>query len=460
MDFPFNCDRVCSADNDGFSVIAGSRFRSRVDAYYQNLSKIIEEMGEASSRAQGLTSTITTPSRFFGSDQRLYLRTEGKRALGLLKVGSRKLFIRNEVGQIKEITPLCVLDFYVHESCQRMGIGKDLFEYMLEEEKIEPAKIAYDRPSPKLIGFLRKHYGLSSYVPQNNNYVVFQQYFNPDLGQRNRPTSRTSSSRTGVRNSEAATISYDAEEEYKQKHERKSQDIEYQTIQHNTESSNPRRIYNDDRSNDIRSGGGNRTDLGFYPRNTASRNQKNRSEGVSGLLGYPGEDSPSYRNCSRISAVTSHSQAKLSGLSTAGKLMIGSPSANNRQGQGQDRRPNSKQNRSSCPRYPHRESAASVLQREHKRNMDDLENNMADLKLTGTEVRLNKVNRELTDTKTLIKSNMENMRILDQNSGYNRSQTSTHQKRQQQNYEPPWATNATANRQQFERSSEGYGYGW
>ena len=49
------------------------------------------------------------------------MRAEGNRVMGLLKVGVRKLFIRNEAGQIKEISPLCVLDFYVHESVQRSG---------------------------------------------------------------------------------------------------------------------------------------------------------------------------------------------------------------------------------------------------------------------------------------------------------------------------------------------------
>ena len=48
---------------------------------------------------------------------------------------------------------------------------------MLENEKINPEKLAYDRPSPKLIGFLKKHYGLINYVPQNNNYVIFNQYW-------------------------------------------------------------------------------------------------------------------------------------------------------------------------------------------------------------------------------------------------------------------------------------------
>lgn len=31
-------------------------------------------------------------------------------------------------GVIAEIDPLCVLDFYVHESCQRQGVGKTIFE--------------------------------------------------------------------------------------------------------------------------------------------------------------------------------------------------------------------------------------------------------------------------------------------------------------------------------------------
>ena len=85
--------------------------------------------------------------------------------IGLLKVGKKKLFIRADTGQIKEIEPMCVLDFYVHESVQRGGIGKLLFEEMLYREAVRAEKLAYDRPSEKLIGFLGKHYGLKNYVP-------------------------------------------------------------------------------------------------------------------------------------------------------------------------------------------------------------------------------------------------------------------------------------------------------
>jgi alpha-tubulin N-acetyltransferase 1 len=49
---------------------------------------------------------------------------QGKKCLGLLKTGKKNLFIRTADSSLKEIKPLCVLDFYVHESCQRNGIGK------------------------------------------------------------------------------------------------------------------------------------------------------------------------------------------------------------------------------------------------------------------------------------------------------------------------------------------------
>jgi alpha-tubulin N-acetyltransferase 1 len=52
---------------------------------------------------------------------------------------------------------------------------------MLASEAIEPRKLAYDRPSPKLLSFLKKHYGLGSYTPQNNNFVVYHAYFDTEM---------------------------------------------------------------------------------------------------------------------------------------------------------------------------------------------------------------------------------------------------------------------------------------
>ncbi len=67
---------------------------------------------------------------------------------------------------------------------------------MLEVEKSEAHCIAYDRPSPKLIWFLKKHYGLSDYIPQNNNFVIFRQYFDKKAAE-SQPTDKTIGRRDG-----------------------------------------------------------------------------------------------------------------------------------------------------------------------------------------------------------------------------------------------------------------------
>ncbi len=171
------------------------------------LRQLIDALGEASARAQRLPSVITTYDKLRTSgNQRLYLVARDGLGLGLLKMGVKKLFVRTETGRTVEMDPLCCLDFYVHESQQRRGMGKRVFEYMLRNEAVEPRKLAYDRPSPKLIGFMAKHYRLSSFVSQPNHYVVFDQYFDdrPASSRANRsvssrPLSSTKRRRGGKR---------------------------------------------------------------------------------------------------------------------------------------------------------------------------------------------------------------------------------------------------------------------
>jgi len=143
------------------------------------VTAILGTLGKLSAKAQQLPVPITSFSKLQNSEHRLYLYVDDKKAIGMLKVGTKKLFIRTNEGRYHEIEPLCVLDFYVHESYQRSGVGKMLFEVMLEAEHAVPHKMGYDRPSPKLLGFLRKHYGLSNYIPQANNFVVYNVYFDP-----------------------------------------------------------------------------------------------------------------------------------------------------------------------------------------------------------------------------------------------------------------------------------------
>lgn len=150
----------------------------------QRVNDILDTMGNASARAQGLKASITSGSRLrMHSEHVVYLLLDRASnnglgsVVGLLKVGKKNLFLIDANGGQNEVYPLCVLDFYVHESRQRSGCGKSLFEYMLQDQKTSPKFMAIDRPSPKLLAFLRKYYGLAATIPQVNNYVIFEGFF-------------------------------------------------------------------------------------------------------------------------------------------------------------------------------------------------------------------------------------------------------------------------------------------
>ncbi|CAI2370485.1 unnamed protein product [Moneuplotes crassus] len=143
-----------------------------------DLNSVIDKMGDASSFAQGIHIPITSSTKFKSSDHELYIKVQGKKCYGFIKTGYKNLFVREySTSAMINIKPLCILDFYVNEKCQRAGHGKDLFDSVLETEKIEPKMLAYDRPSFKYLAFLKKYYGLHDYYPQSNSFVVFKEYF-------------------------------------------------------------------------------------------------------------------------------------------------------------------------------------------------------------------------------------------------------------------------------------------
>ena len=176
MNFPFSVRRVLGGDNitrldsRSFKVCKKGRFGKEV-------CQVIDGLGSASANAQQLGSVITTALKLDASDHVVYIASNYQSALGFIKVGCKKLFIHTSRGNIVEMFPLCVLDFYVNENCQRQGIGLTLFDFMLQDQSIEPHALAYDRPSPKLLSFLKKHYRLESYMPQSNNFLFSNKIF-------------------------------------------------------------------------------------------------------------------------------------------------------------------------------------------------------------------------------------------------------------------------------------------
>ena len=61
---------------------------------------------------------------------------------------------------------------------KKLNIKRNFVESLLIRFQVaHPRFLAIDRPSPKLLGFLRKHYSLTKVIHQVNNYVIFEGFF-------------------------------------------------------------------------------------------------------------------------------------------------------------------------------------------------------------------------------------------------------------------------------------------
>ncbi|XP_061122638.1 alpha-tubulin N-acetyltransferase 1 isoform X2 [Syngnathus typhle] len=149
-----------------------------------HIATVVDKLGRASAKAQKLTTPVTSATKLQSQHHELYLMKDGESngecgvIVGFLKVGYKKLILLDRRGLHTEAEPLCVLDFFIAENLQRHGYGLELFQFMLQHKNIDPVLMAYDRPSPKLLSFLAKHYCLTQSVPQVNNFVVFDGFFN------------------------------------------------------------------------------------------------------------------------------------------------------------------------------------------------------------------------------------------------------------------------------------------
>jgi len=168
--------------SDGVSVWSGARLadlRSSSPEDYEALREAVDALGAASGVAQELKGPLTTAAKLVEAPgQRLYLLHERGSVAGLVKVGEKHLYYWRRGGGTVELDPVCVLDFYV--SAQRAGRGRALFDAMARAERRDAKSLAYDRPSPKMLPFLKRHFGLADYVEQPNNFVIYDSFFGKD----------------------------------------------------------------------------------------------------------------------------------------------------------------------------------------------------------------------------------------------------------------------------------------
>ena len=161
--------------DDNIAILTPSMCRR----FHEDVKKLIDDLGNLSSKLQGLKHVITTFQSFFNGDNKLYiLVSEDKnKALGFVKTGPRHLYFWNSSGTQSEFNILCLLDFCVCPNSQRKGYGKALIDKMLQVEGKEMYQIPIDKPSPLCLSFMKKHFNLVRFVPQSNNYVVFDQFW-------------------------------------------------------------------------------------------------------------------------------------------------------------------------------------------------------------------------------------------------------------------------------------------
>lgn len=194
MDFSFNLNVVLREE---ITIVTNKDllFSSSSSNYYnrsknhlkhessQNLSKIIDTLGAGSAKAQNLRGAITSSFKLKSSEDHLYILKDkdGNKGfgcvVGMIRTGKKRLFLSDVFGNQHECQPLCILDFYVHESKQRSGFGRKLFDFMIQQEKIVAHQLAIDRPSPKFVNFLKKHFQLENPLNQINKFVIFQSFF-------------------------------------------------------------------------------------------------------------------------------------------------------------------------------------------------------------------------------------------------------------------------------------------
>jgi alpha-tubulin N-acetyltransferase 1 len=178
INYPFmehSAIRRLHPDSTHFVVISGREVRSMHD----DVRLLINKLGSGSSAAQGLPHVITSFASFAGSDNIIYilLDSDDKRAVGFVKIGPRNLFLWDRIGVQHEMKILCLLDFFTLPECQRKGFGKKMIDRVLADHHVEMHKLPIDRPSSLCLSFMKKQFGLSQYMPQSNNFVVFDEFW-------------------------------------------------------------------------------------------------------------------------------------------------------------------------------------------------------------------------------------------------------------------------------------------
>jgi len=212
MEFPFDIAGLLGAPAGQDGPFAG-----RIDQGLlagpggEQLSELLASLREAGAAvrkacaAQGGCCPEDTPLPDHRPDDVTYVLAEGHDVLGFARVGTRSLralpaakeedgILKSQDSQasvavkggygayqssLQEIRPKCLLDFCVARGFGRRGLGRLLFDSLLEAEGNLPAtRLAYFTPTEPMLAFLQRHFALGlSDGKMAALFLLFDDYF-------------------------------------------------------------------------------------------------------------------------------------------------------------------------------------------------------------------------------------------------------------------------------------------
>lgn len=124
MEFNFNCEDALGCDNKGYAILEGSFQQNIRQCFKLHVNGILDLLGEQSSKEQSLNIIKTNAHKFFTSHDRIFIKADKNVVIGFIRVGKRKMAIKDNNNNYFNDEPLCVIDFYVVKSYERQGHGK------------------------------------------------------------------------------------------------------------------------------------------------------------------------------------------------------------------------------------------------------------------------------------------------------------------------------------------------
>lgn len=175
MEFNFDCSYFLGCGQNGMAVINSTHrpFMKYEHLFYIDL--IINSLGKLSCGQRHLKNQTTSSELFFKKqNETMIIKANQRKVFGFIRYGHQDVYLSDSNQELMKVKNLLIVfDFYVHTTNQKRGIGKELFDKLLEINHITAGDIAYDMLNEKMINFLYKHYSLKNPLRQHNHLYIF-----------------------------------------------------------------------------------------------------------------------------------------------------------------------------------------------------------------------------------------------------------------------------------------------